>query len=293
MARRLGIPRNSAKELIVLARKNDPFYKGTPAHIRDAEWFASLWERFGYHRVHRRRVHYNLVSQKLEFADGTPYENTERCWCRLCEATAAARIVGLVDVRVDVTIDHAVLTHDQCVDYELPRSPIKYADGRRSRFEAGYGEGATDLDALEALHPGTLAEIVRRAITPYVDRRLASRLAEAQEEAQRRIAAAWTGAAGHQIQEAARQLSEQASAVAAQHAERIQQIIEEALGELEQMANAGDQLQERGEQIAAGLNIELPPRPPPEIANPALLFDSRRHWLEQLAAFKARQRGQQ
>jgi hypothetical protein len=44
-ARALGLP--GASSLIVLARDNDPFFKGTPAHRRDAEWFAGLWADFG------------------------------------------------------------------------------------------------------------------------------------------------------------------------------------------------------------------------------------------------------
>jgi hypothetical protein len=447
MARRLGIKGNSAGELIVLAPGNDPFYKGTPAHYRDAEWFAGVWEQFGYsYGVHLRRVHYQILSNELEFADGTPYENTENYWSRLCSAGAAARILGLVDVEafddrrnpdpvinrmvrqqplyspwvsfgtaswtlpeldldafadieldigspvpggyhydpadqpvlielwvekstmgdvliplcqreninyvegagfesitqtvaflrraeehakpahiiyisdfdpggeampvgvarqaqywlhqlhinIDVSIDHAALTHDQCVQFELPRTPIKDSDRRRGGFEARYGTGATELDALEALHPGSLAEIVRYAIAPYVDRGLSSRLAAARREAQLRIDDAWTDAAGQEVEEAARELSLQASAVAAEQAERIQQMVEEALGQLDQFTEAAEQLKVRAELIAAGLDIELPARPEPEIAGldgDRLLFDSRRHWLQQLAVYKERQNG--
>ena len=48
--------------------------------------------------MHLRRVHYQILSNELKFADGTPYENTENYWSRLCSAGAAARILGLVDV---------------------------------------------------------------------------------------------------------------------------------------------------------------------------------------------------
>jgi hypothetical protein len=447
MARQLGIRGNSAGELIVLGPGNDPFYKGTPAHWRDAEWFAATWTQFGYtNGIHLRRVHYQILSNELAFADGTPYENTENWWARLCGAGAAARILGLVDVEtfvdrrnpdpvinrtarqwpltspmvgfgvaswrlpeldldgfadvkvhvgspgaygydyqpddqpvlielwvekstmgdvliplcerenvnyvegagfesitqtvaflrraeqhgkpahiiyvsdfdpggeampvgvarqaqfwldqldidVDVTVDHAVLTHDQCVEFKLPRTPIKDDDKRRGGFEARYGTGATELDALEALHPGSLAEIIRHAIAPYVDRGLPRRLAAARHEAQQRIDDAWTDAAGREVEEAARELSERASAVAAEQAERVRQLVEEALGQLDEFTDAAEQLKVRAERIAAGLNIELPPRPEPEIAgldDARLLFDSRRHWLEQLAVFKQRQNG--
>jgi hypothetical protein len=54
------------KDLIVLARNNDPFFIGTPAHVRDAEWFADWWRKLGYEGrrdVHVRGLHYILVSQ--------------------------------------------------------------------------------------------------------------------------------------------------------------------------------------------------------------------------------------
>jgi hypothetical protein len=447
MARKLGIRGSSAAELIVLAPDNDPFYKGTPRHVRDAEWFAGIWEQVGVrHGVHLRRMHYQVLSNELEFADGTPYENTENYWGHLCSAGAGARILGLVDVEAfddrrnpdpvinrmaregvlyppwvsfgtasltlpeldldsfadikldigspepggywydpadqpvmievwvekstmgdvliplcrrerinyvegagfesitqsvkflrraqelgkpahiiyisdfdpagggmpigvarqcqfwldelgidsEVTLDHAVLTHDQCVEFELPRTPIRKEDKRRGKFEERYGEGATELDALEALHPGRLAEIVRHAMEPFVDRTLSRRLAAAREEAQQLIDDAWTDAAGQEVDEAAEELSQHASAVAAEQADRIQQIVEEALGELDQFTEAAEQLKARAELIAAGLNIELPERPEPDYAgldDARLLFDSRRHWLDQLAVFKERQNG--
>jgi hypothetical protein len=50
--------------LIVLAPQNDPFYTGTKTDIAMAEWFADLWQKFGYTKgIHLRRIHYQLVSQ--------------------------------------------------------------------------------------------------------------------------------------------------------------------------------------------------------------------------------------
>jgi hypothetical protein len=60
-------------DLLVLARNNDPFFTGTPAHVRDAGWFAELWERYGFGRgTHLRRVHYRLISYEgVTGSDGT------------------------------------------------------------------------------------------------------------------------------------------------------------------------------------------------------------------------------
>lgn len=53
-----------------------------------------------------------------------------------------------------VALTPVALTREQISAYELPRVPIKESDRRRANFEALHGEGAVELDALEALHPG-------------------------------------------------------------------------------------------------------------------------------------------
>lgn len=85
--------------LLALAPQNDPFYTGTPATIEAANWFAELWQRFGYGRgVHLRRVHYQIVSQgDATKPNGETYANTENDWGYLCNAGKYARYLGLVD----------------------------------------------------------------------------------------------------------------------------------------------------------------------------------------------------
>jgi hypothetical protein len=68
---------------------------------------------------------------------------------------------------LDVRLDPLALTSKQCRHYELPRTPIKDSDRSKPDFEARHGSGATELDALEALHPGELAKIVTKAIRRY------------------------------------------------------------------------------------------------------------------------------
>jgi hypothetical protein len=90
-------------ELIGLSPDNDPFYKGTPAHLSAADWFAELWERFGYRDgVHLRRIHYRIVTlpngTTVLLTSGEPFRNDNRSWHRLTMASTAARILGQVDV---------------------------------------------------------------------------------------------------------------------------------------------------------------------------------------------------
>ena len=70
-------------------------------------------------------------------------------------------------------------------------SPAAHADeGRREprpKFEARYGEGATELDALEALHPGELARIIEREIWRYYDDTLGDEIKAAKDEARSEV----------------------------------------------------------------------------------------------------------
>ena len=70
---------------------------------------------------------------------------------------------------LDVLLDPVVLTQEQCRSFELPRTPIKPTEKRAAKFEERFGAGATELDALEALHPGELARIVGAEIERYID----------------------------------------------------------------------------------------------------------------------------
>ncbi len=71
------------------------------------------------------------------------------------------------DKYIDVKLFPLMLTEQQCIDYALPRTPIKESDLRKRRFENNYGAGATELDALEALHPGVFGDMLREAVMNY------------------------------------------------------------------------------------------------------------------------------
>jgi hypothetical protein len=77
---------------------------------------------------------------------------------------------------VDIRLYPIALTHEQCIHYQLPRTPIKETDAKRGVFEERYGSGATELDALESLHPGELAKLLERAIHSFRDNTIHSRM---------------------------------------------------------------------------------------------------------------------
>ena len=72
-------------------------------------------------------------------------------------------------LNLDIKLFPIILTPEQCKAYDLPRTPIKDSDKRKSRFELRFGVGATELDALEALHVGELRSILVEEIERYYD----------------------------------------------------------------------------------------------------------------------------
>lgn len=81
-------------------------------------------------------------------------------------------------VRADVKLKQIMLTSDQCDDYNLPRTPIKETELRKKGFEDRHGRGATELDALEALHPGEMRKIIETELDKFFDRAAWNRVNE-------------------------------------------------------------------------------------------------------------------
>jgi hypothetical protein len=75
----------------------------------------------------------------------------------------------LKNLDLDIQVRPIALTLEQCQKFRLPRTPIKEGERRAAAFEERFGDGATELDALEALHPGELQRIIEREIDRYFD----------------------------------------------------------------------------------------------------------------------------
>ena len=409
-------------DLIPLAPQNDPFYTGTPGDWALAEWFAQLWQAFGYtHRVHIRRVHYQIVSQKppVVMPNGLPYENTETCWNLLNLASKAARYLQLVDpeafvdrrnpealvyaahrraepevwatsrlwgsqlrlpdfpdvpgyrvsgyepsqafhlelwcekstmndvleplcqhygmnlqtglgelsitatlalvhrlqeggrparifyvsdfdpagqsmpvsvsrkveyfvrtlgLDVDVRVFPVILTLAQVQYYQLPRTPIKDTERRRGGFEDRYGEGAVELDALEALYPGELQNVLSQCIAYYYDTTLAERTQEVQARLERDLGLIWQQVTGR--------FSGDIEALRAVHAQLAQEFGS-------RMASYGEQVQAVWQGMRSELDLSIPnveyyPLPASAFAGEFGdgLYNSERDYLEQIEAYK-------
>lgn len=56
----------------------------------------------------------------------------------------------------NLKLEPIALTYEQVTEWQLPRKPIKEGDRRKGVGEDRFGEGAVEVDALEARHPGRL-----------------------------------------------------------------------------------------------------------------------------------------
>jgi hypothetical protein len=82
-----------------------------------------------------------------------------------------------------IHFERLAVTTEQIADLDLPLRPTKHSDSRAPRFEAEFGQGSVELDAI---HPDTLRAIVRDAIERHVDFRQLEVL-QAAEESERGI----------------------------------------------------------------------------------------------------------
>jgi hypothetical protein len=169
---------------------------------------------------------------------------------------------------LDIQVRPVALTYEQCVEFQLPRIPIKKEEKRAEHFEGRFGAGATELDALEALNPGSLRRILIAEIKRYWDPEHFGRCHE--------VNAA--------VEEA---ISEAHRAVYAEFADEIDKIKKAHQG-------FSDQIKPVWRKIAERLKEELPEIDEYESdfeadEDPDPLFDSTRDYVEQIDRYKRHQ----
>lgn len=195
----------------------------------------------------------------------------------------------------DIRLQPLVLTKDQVIKYRLPSIPIKDTDRRKGAFIERYGMEATELDALEALHPGELARIVRQAVRPYRDNDYTYRLREVRQEAEESVRNAWEAETDEERDELA-DLESEAKEIVERYHERLVELAEAMESDLAGVTERLNNLKARVREKAEVFEPELPERPEPEIEgddpDTTWLFDSSRDYMDQLEIYKARKRGE-
>jgi hypothetical protein len=189
---------------------------------------------------------------------------------------------------LDIQVRPVVLTYDQCVEYALPRTPIKDSDARGDRFEQRFGEGATELDALEALHPGVLREILEDEIARYYDNEIEDNLREAAREVRADL---------ERIESEVRGRYREEIAVLEAERDSINAEAEEALRRQNEREDAlRDRTRPLFDRMSADLRDALPdvddydwPEADLGDDDPDALFDSTRSYVEQVDRFRLHQ----
>jgi hypothetical protein len=178
---------------------------------------------------------------------------------------------------LDVQVRPIVLTHDQCVEYALPRTPLKDSERRAAIFEARFGEGATELDALEALHPGEFARIIEEEIRRYYDDTLEERRKETVDE-----------------------ICEELTAIEEKVKDGHREGIDDLESDWADILRRIEDWRERAEPLWLAISEELDARKPdpddydwpePEEGDedPDPMFDSTREYVEQIDRYKEHQ----
>jgi len=188
----------------------------------------------------------------------------------------------------EVGLTPLALIRDQVVAYELPRIPIKESDHRRAGFEQRHGEGAVELDALEALHPGTLADLLAEAAAQYVDPDLPAAAHRAEADAQMIVDQEWSAEIAEEMGQVD-ELRERVVTVYDRYRDRLATLAAELDKELEPLREEAEEIAEAVREKQADFDPDLPPRAESELEPPAeddWLFDSRRDYFTQLAAYR-------
>ncbi|MCL6559569.1 MAG: hypothetical protein K6U74_12375, partial [Firmicutes bacterium] len=192
-------------------------------------------------------------------------------------------------LKLDIKLKPLVLTKEQVVAYRLPRTPIKETDRRKTRFEDCYGEGAVELDALEALYPGELARLLEAAIAQYRDEELPRKLRKTKEELEEVLAEEWATKVGR-YQGELDTLKKGVYEVVESYQKELQDLQRRLQRDLEPYGERLKSLRLAVEDAVNSAAVPVPPLPEPETPpeQDDWLFDSRRSYEEQLARYKAR-----
>jgi len=196
---------------------------------------------------------------------------------------------------VDLKLLPVVLTSEQVHRYDLPRTPVKDTDRRKGKWEMLHGEGAVELDALQALHPGELAGIIRPLIRRYRDATLGSRLLDAHREA-RDILGESVDGVWSEVSDDVDNLRSRVEGVVGLYGARFDALVKEFEAEMQPLRDSELSLRQVIKQKIRRMDVALPLAPEPDVAGDSglsWLYDSSRDYLEQVQAYKEWQRGKQ
>jgi hypothetical protein len=191
--------------------------------------------------------------------------------------------IAKFNLDVDLQLIPLALTPDQCREYRLPRTPIKDSEKRKDKFEQTFGVGATELDALEALHPGELGRLLEAELNNWLDDGLARRWGRLQSNLDIRF----------------RNIDARVYRNHADEIEALEESFTAITGQVEDIGNLIDEWQAQAtglwHVIATDLagqrpdlsDVEVPQSQAPGNTDRFALFDSKRDYFTQMDAYNA------
>lgn len=191
----------------------------------------------------------------------------------------------------DVKLQPIMLNQDQVERHNLPRTPIKEKDLRRTGFEQRYGTGAVELDALAALHPGEFRRVLEESILQFRDPELQHKVSAVRRRAYQNTQAAVNEHLGP-YQERLQEIKHQVGKVTKSYQERLEELQLEMEQELGPSKGDLESLRKHVEEELERIEVALPLLPEPETSpdHEGWLFDSRRDYFDQLDYYKADKR---
>jgi hypothetical protein len=186
--------------------------------------------------------------------------------------------VRTLGLDLDIRLFPVVLTLEQVQYYRLPRTPIKDTELRRAGFEERHGEGAVELDALEALYPGQLQELLSQYLDRYYDWSLDDRVHEEYQALRSQLGAVW--------QEVMTNYQEEVEALRTEY-EPLRQAFEQRIQPLaERIRNQWQAIKRDLEQYTGVVNDYPVPEPYIDHELGEGLYNSERDYIEQIGAYK-------
>jgi hypothetical protein len=184
---------------------------------------------------------------------------------------------------VDLQLIPLALTPDQCREYRLPRTPIKETERRKNKFEQTFGVGATELDALEALHPGELARLLEVELNNWIDPTLNLRFRRVESDLRLRLRTIDRSVRDKHVDKI-EELEQNFNDITASLAEVASEFAdwEEEAGEL--WENITAEIEEERPDLS---DVAVPRSDAPGETDRFVLFDSQRDYFTQMDAYNA------
>jgi len=91
------------------------------------------------------------------------------------------------EIAPEIKVDNVALTKEQVEEFDLPRMPIKVTDLRRASWELQHGEGAVEVEGMDATVPGELEKILETRIEDLLDVDLEDAVTRTRVDAKNRV----------------------------------------------------------------------------------------------------------